>query len=189
MSEKEKALYSASFVYTDVILKDFEALYLEKKKLSPTARIILALLGFAGVVYFAIMLYREGWRVAYVGYLMICSVLLVLAFSRGKSRPDDTIAKYRKYYLNHRVSFHFDGAGVEMKLEGQKNYARSKYREVYGLNETARCLYLIVKGRAYYILPKEAVGGECDELKRYLQKKCGKKFIPYELAESKGEST
>ena len=188
MSEKEKALYTASFVYTDAILKDFEALYLEKKKLSPAARVILALLGFAGVVYFAIMLYREGWRIAYVGYLMICSVLLVLAFSRGKSRPDDTVAKYRKAYLNHRVSFHFDGTGVEMKLEGQKNYARSKYREIYGLNETARCFYLIIKGRAYYILSREALGSEAEELKKYLQKKCGKKFLAYDI-DPKGEST
>lgn len=188
MSEKEKALYAASFLYTDAILKDFEALYLEKKKLSPTARIILGLLGFAGAVYFAIMLYREGWRIAYVGYLMICSVLLVLAFSRGKSRPDDTVAKYRKYYLNHRVSFHFDETGVEMKLDGQKNYARSKYREIYGLNETARCLYLTIKGRAHYILPKEAFGEECEELKKYLQKKSGKKFIQYDI-DPKGEST
>lgn len=182
MSEKEKPLYAASFLYTDEILKDFEALYLEKKKLSPTARIILGLLGFAGVIFFAIMLYREGWSFAYVGYLMICSVLLVLAFSRGASRPDDTVAKYRKYYLDHRASFRFDENGLEMNLEGRKSYARSKYREVYALNETARCLYLIVKGRAYYVLPREAFGEECEELKQYLQKKCGKKFISYELA-------
>ena len=188
MAEKEKALYTASFLYTDAILKDFEALYLEKKKLSPTARIILALLGFAGVIFFGIMLYREGWRIAYVGYLMICSVLLVLAFSKGTGRPDDTVAKYRKYYLSRRVSFHFDETGVEMKLEGQKNSARSKYKEIYALNETARCLYLIVKGRAYYVLSKEAVGGECGELKKYLQKKSGKKFLEYDI-NPKGEST
>ena len=190
MSEKEKALYSAGFLYTDAILRDFEALYLEKKKLSPAARIILGLLGFAGVVYFVIMLYREGWRIAYVGYLMICSVLLVLAFSKGSKRPDDTVANYRKAYLNRRASFSFDETGMEMKLEGQKSYARSKYKEIYGLYDTDLCLYCVIKGRAYYILPKAAVsGGEAEALAKFLQKKCGKKFMHYELAESKGETT
>ena len=188
MSEKEKALYAANFLYTDAILKDFEALYLEKKKLSPAIRIILGLLGFAGVVFFGIMLYREGLRIAYVGYMLICSVLLVLAFSRGKSRPDDTVDKYRKSYLNSRVSFHFDETGVEMKLDGQKSYARSKYKEIYALNETERCLYLIIKGRAHYIVSKEALGGELEELKKYLQKKSGKKFIQYDI-DPKGAST
>lgn len=190
MSDQEKALYSAGFLYTDAILRDFEALYLEKKKISPGARVILALLGFAGVVYFGIMLYREGWQLTYIGYLMICSVLLVLAFSQGRSRPDDTVAKYRRAYLNHRVSFKFDEAGVEMKLEGQKNYARSKYKEIYGLCDTERCLYLVIKGRAYYVLSREAVsGGGAEELMKFLQKKCGKKFMHYELAELKGEFT
>ena len=188
MSEKEKALYAASFLYTDAILKDFEALHLEKKKLPPAIRIILGLLGFAGVVFFGIMLYREGLRIAYVGYMLICSVLLVLAFSRGKSRPDDTVDKYRKSYLNRRVSFHFDETGVEMKLDGQKSYARSKYKEIYALNETERCLYLIIKGRAHYIVSKEALGGELEELKKYLQKKSGKKFIQYDI-DPKGAST
>ena len=188
MSEKEKALYAASFLYTDAILKDFEALYLEKKKLSPAIRIILGLLGFAGVVFFGIMLYREGLRIAYVGYMLICSVLLVLAFSRGKSRPDDTVDKYRKSYLNRRVSFHFDETGVEMKLDGQKSYARSKYQEVYGLFDTALCFYIFVKGRAYYILPKDAVaGGESEELQKFLQKKCKKHFQHFDLTEGKGE--
>ena len=188
MSEKEKALYTASFVFTDAILRDFEALYLEKKKLSPSARIALGLVGAVGAGYFAWMLYREGLQFTRVGYLMICSLLLVLAFSRSSRRPDDTLKKYRGAYMNRRASYRFDSEGVEMKLEGQKSYARSKYKEIYGLLETETCLYLTIKGRAYYILPKAAVaGGECEELKTFLQKKCMKRFQQFDISENKGE--
>ncbi|MCR5577196.1 MAG: YcxB family protein [Oscillospiraceae bacterium] len=189
MADKEKALYSASFVYTDAILRDFEALYLEKKKLSPTARVVLGVLGGAGALFFGWMLYRDGLQFTRVAYLLVCSVLLVLAFYRGRGRPDDSVERYRKAYLNKRASFKFDSEAVEMKLEGQKSYARSKYREVYGLFDTAACFYLTIKGRAYYILPKAAFSEEDREgLKKFLQKKCAKKFQHFDLSETKGET-
>ncbi|MCR5438312.1 MAG: YcxB family protein [Selenomonas sp.] len=189
MSEKEKPQYTAGFVYTDAILRDFEALYLEKKKLSPTARAVLGLLGAAGAAYFGWMLYREGVQFTRIGYLLICSVLLVLAFSSGKKRPDDTIRKYRTAYLNKRASFAFGSDALEMKLEGQKAWARSKYQEVYGLFDTALCFYILVKGRAYYILPKAAVAGDgSGELAGFLQKKCKKHFQHFDLTEKEGES-
>ena len=188
MSEKEKSLYTASFVFTDAILRDFEALYLEKKKLSPAARILLGLVGAAGAVYFAWMLYREGLQFTRIGYLVICSLLLVLSFSHSSKRPDDTLKKYRGAYMNRRASYRFDSEGVEMKLEGQKSYARSKYREIYGLFETEACLYMTTKGRAYYILPKAAVAvGECEELKKFLQKKCMKHFQQFDISVKEGE--
>ena len=46
--------------------------------------------------------------------------------------------------------------GVELHIEGQKSYARSKFKEIYGLYDTDRCLYCVIKGKAYYIIPKEA---------------------------------
>ena len=79
---------------------------------------------------------------------MICSILLVLAFYRGKGHPDDSIERYRKAYLHKRASFRFDSEAVEMKLEGQKSFARSKYKEVYGLFDTDRCFYVKI-GRAH----------------------------------------
>ena len=188
MSEKEKPQYRASFVFTDEILRDFEALYLEKKKLSPTARVVLGLLGALGAGYFGWMLWREGVQFTRIGYLLICSVLLVLAFASGKKRPDDTIRKYRTSYMNKKATYSFGADALEMKLEGQKSYARSKYGEVYGLFDTALCFYIFVKGRAYYILPKDAVaGGESEELQKFLQKKCRKHFQHFDLTEGKGE--
>lgn len=188
MSDKEKALFSASFVYTDAILKDFEALYLEKKKLSPTARIVLGALGAVGAVYFGWMLYRDGAQFTRIGYLLICSVLLFLAFYRGSRHPDDTVEKYRKAYLHKRASFRFDSEAVEMKLEGQKSFARSKYRELYGLFDTDLCWYISMKGRGYYILPKSAFPDEeREELKKYLQKKCAKRFQHYDLSDNAGK--
>ena len=189
MADREKALYSASFVYTDAILKDFEALYLEKKKISPAARIVLGVLGGVGAVCFGWMLWRDGVQFTRIAYLLICSVLLVLAFYRGNGRPDDSVGKYRRAYLNKRAAFRFDSEAVELKLEGQKSFARSKYREVYGLFDTAMCFYLTVKGRAYYILPKAAFSEEeWEDLKKFLQKKCAKKFQHFDLSETKGET-
>lgn len=186
MSEKQSGLFHASFVYTDAILSDFEAMYLDKKTLSVPARLILGVLGAAGAVYFAWMLYREGPHFTRIGYLLICSVMLVLSLSRGKGRPDDTLAKYRKYYLGRRATFQIDEEGVEMKLEGQKNYARSRFKDIYGLYDTDLCLYFVIKGKAYYILPKSSVGGgSAEELAKYMEKKCGKKFLRYTV--TKGE--
>ena len=115
MSEKEKPQYRASFVFTDEILRDFEALYLEKKKLSPTARVVLGLLGALGAGYFGWMLWREGVQFTRIGYLLICSVLLVLAFASGKKRPDDTIRKYRASYLNKRATYSFGSDAQQVR--------------------------------------------------------------------------
>ena len=159
-------LFTASCVYTDDILRDFEALYLQKKELSPAARAVLGALGAAGAVYFGFMLWKEGLQLTRVGYLLICSILLLLALSRDR-----------------RADFKVDEEGLELHLEKQKNYARSKFKEIYGLSETDRCLYCVIKGKAYYIIPKDAVAdGKADDLKRYLEKKCGKRFQKYEIS-------
>ena len=177
-----RGLYRASFTYTDEVLSDFEALYLKKKEISPVTRIVLGALGTAGAVFCGWMLYKNGFQFTYVGYLLICSVLLVLALRTGGQRPDDSVKKDRKYYTGKGATFAVDDAGVELKLEGQQKYARSKFNEIYGLCETDLCFYFVVKGKAYYILPKAAVeGGTPDELRAYMQKKCAKKFLKYDL--------
>lgn len=183
MSEnRNEGLYRADFIYTDAILSDFEALYLQKKEISPATRIVLGALGLAGAVYFGMQLYRGGFQFTYVGYLLICSILLVLALNRGGKRPDDTTKKYRKYYQDKGAAFKVDDAGIELKIEGQKNYARSKFKEIYALYETDLCFYFVIKGKAYYILPKAAIeGGTPDDLRRYMQKKCAKKFLKYDV--------
>ena len=182
MSEKQSGgLFNAAFTYTDAVLSDFEAVYRQKKEVSPAMRIVLGVLGAVGVIYFGYMLYREGLQFARVGYALICSVLLVVALSGGGKRPDESTAKYRKYYQDKQATFKIDENGVEMHLEGQKNYARSKFREIYGLYDTDMCFYFVIKGKAYYILPKASVeGAGADELKKYMEKKCGKKFQHYE---------
>ena len=188
MSESQgRGLFQASFIYTEEVLRDFEAMYLQKKEMSPAMRIFLGVLGAAGAIYFGYMTYREGAQIARIGYLLICSVMLVLAFSTGQKRPDDSVAKYRKYYLNRRVSFTIGEDGVEMRLEGQKNYARSKFKEIYGLYDTDRCFYFVIKGKAYYILSKADIsGGTAEELQKYMQKKRGKKFLHYDVSEKAG---
>ena len=183
MSEKQGGgLFSAAFTYTDEVLSDFEAMYLQKKEVSPAMRIALGVLGAAGAVYFGYMLYRDGFQLARVGYALICAVLLVVAFSGGNRRPDESVQKYRRHYLNKQATFRIDENGVEMHLEGQKNYARSKFREIYGLYDTDLCFYFVIKGKAYYILPKASVeGAGADELRKYMEKKCAKHFLHYDV--------
>ena len=98
------------------------------------------------------------------------------------SQKDDTPAKYRRAYQNRHATFSFDAQEFELRLEGQKRYARSKYKDVYGLCDTDRCFYLIIKGRAHYILPKAAVeGGSAEEFRQFIEKQCGRKFQHYDL--------
>ena len=181
MSEKQGGgPFSAAFTYTDGVLGDFEALYTQKKQISPLTRIVLGVLGAAGAVYFGYMLYREGLQLARVGYVLISGVMLVLALGSGKGRPDESVAKYRKYYAGKRVEFRVDENGVEMHLEGQKNFARSKFREIYALYDTDMCFYFVIKGKAYYILKKDSLE-DAESLKKYMEKKCMKRFVHYEV--------
>lgn len=132
--QSQSSMFQASFVYTDEILSDFEQLYHLKGSLSPVARIICGVLGVAGAIYFGFQLYRHGFQIATAGYLIVCSLMILVAVSsRRRSGADDTLKKYRKYYENHRATFRMDADGVDMKLEGQKNHAHSKFRQIYGL--------------------------------------------------------
>ena len=183
MSEKQTGgLFSAAFTYTDEILADFEALYRQKKEISPALRVVLGVLGAGGALYFGYTLYKQGLSIVRVGYVLICSILLLVALSGGNRRPDESTAKYRKYYQGKHCDFKIDDNGVEMHLEGQKGYARSKFKEIYGLFDTDLCFYFVIKGKAYYILPKASVQGPGpDELKKYTEKKCAKRFLHYDL--------
>ena len=185
MSEKQSnGFFHAAFTYTADVLDDFEALYLRKKEISPATRVVLGLLGAVGVVYFGWSLYREGFQFARVGYLLICSILLVVALWRGGRHPDESVGKYRKHYLGKGATFKVDDSGVELKIEGQKSYARSKFREIYALYDTDQCFYFVIKGKAYYILPRASVeGGTPEELKKYMEKKCAKHFLHYDLTQ------
>ena len=108
-------------------------------------------------------------------------IMLVVALHRPGKRPDDSVQKYRKYYQDKQATFNIDGNGVEIHLEGQKNYARSNFKEIYGLFDTDMCFYFVIKGKAYYILPRDSVeGGSADDLRKYMEKKCGKRFVHYD---------
>lgn len=181
--QTQSSVFQTSFVYTDEILSDFEALYHLKGSLSPVARILCGVLGVVGAVYFGLQLYRHGFDIVTTGYLIVCSLMiLVAASSRRRSGADDTLKKYHKYYENHRATFRIDADGVDMKLEGQKNRAHSKFRQIYGLFETELCFYFVIKGKAYYILSKKALPQEdVDALRTYMQQQCKKKFQFYPL--------
>lgn len=183
MAEASKGFFHADFTYTDEVLRDFEALYLQKKEISPATRVALGVLGLVGAGYFGWSLYKNGLQFTQVGYLIICSVLLVIACHRPGKRPDDSLAKYRKYYLDKGAAIRVDDSGLEFRLEGQKNPARSKFKEIYGLFDTDLCYYFVIKGKAYYILPKASVeGGTPEEFVQYMQKKCAKRFLHYDVA-------
>ena len=183
MSEHaSRGFYHADFTYTDAVLKDFEALYLKKKEISPAARAVLGALGLVGAGYFGFSLYKNGLQFTQVGYLLICSLMLLVACHRPGKRPDDSLKKYRKYYLDKKAAVKVDDGGVELQIEGQKTHARSKFKEIYGLFDTDMCYYFVIKGKAYYILPKAAVeGGTPEEFVKYMQKKCAKRFLHYDL--------
>lgn len=175
--------FCAEFTYTEAILSDFEALYRIKGTVSLPVRVVLGVLGAAGAIYFGFDLYTNGLGIARLGYLIVCSLMILVALSsRRRSGADGTLEKYRKYYLNRKVSFRIDENGVEMKLQGQKNFARSKFSQLYSLLETEKCFYFVIKGKAYYILSKEALSEEdADALRKYMEGRCKKKFQFFQL--------
>ena len=180
-SQTSPSAFRAEFTYTDPILSDFEALYGKKGTVSLPARILCGVLGTVGAVYFGVELYTQGLSIARVGYLILCSLMILVALSsRRRSGSDETLKKYRKHYLNQKVSFRIDENGVEMKLQGQKNFARSKFSQIYSLLETERCFYFVIKGKAYYILSKDALA-DPDGLRRYMERQCRKKFQSFQL--------
>ncbi len=184
MAEKNrsKGPFTANFTYTDDILQDFAAVYQLKKKVPPMTRVICAVLGIAGAVYFGYALYVDGLSVARIGYLVGCSLLLLVAVSGGRDRNDGTIEKYKKHYAGRKVEFRIDEDGVWMQLEKQKNQAHSKFNQIYGLYETPKCFYFVIQGKAYYIVSKQSVsGGPAEDLAAYMQKRCKKTFLHYDV--------
>ena len=184
MAEKAKSgLFHAAYTFTPEVLQDFEDMYLKKKEIAPGTRILLGLLGLVGALYFGWSLYRDGFRLTSVGYVIICGILLLVALSGGsKRRPDNTLQKYQAAYKDKKATFSVDEEGLEFHLNGQRNYARSKFKEVYGLFDTDLCYYVLIKGRAYYIIPKASIAEDkSEEFAAYLQKKCGKHFLHYDL--------
>lgn len=180
--KRSKGPFTADFIYTDDILADFAAVYQLKKKVPPLTRLVCALLGAAGAIYFGYSLYTSGLSVARVGYLIGCSLLLLVAVSGGRDRNDGTIDKYKKHYAGRKASFRIDEDGVWMQLEKQKNQAHSKFDQIYGLYDSGQCFYFVIKGKAYYIISKKAVtGGPPEDLAAYMQAKCKKTFLHYNV--------
>ena len=114
MAEKKrpKGPFTASFIYTDEILEDFMAVYLIKKQVHPGTRVVCAAGGLAGILYFGYALYAQGMSVARIGYLMTCSLLLLVAVAGGRDRNDGTTDKYKQYYAGRKVDFRIDEEGV-----------------------------------------------------------------------------
>ena len=183
-NKKPTGPFTAKFIYTDDILSDFAAVYNAKKQVRPLTRLICALIGIAGALYFGWALYTDGNSVARVGYLVGCSLLLLVAVSGGRGRGDGTIDKYKRHYAGRKVDFRRDEDGVWMQLEKQKNQAHSKFDQIYGLYDSDKCFYFVIKGKAYYIVSKKAVsGGTAEELAAYMRSHCKKNFLHYDVSD------
>ncbi len=185
-SNKKKKVsgpFSADFVYTDALLKDFEKFYQEKQKTRPAVRIVLGIFGAMGALYFGYGLYTEGFGITRVGWLIACSLMLLVAFSSGHGNgADNTVDQYRKYYLNVGVHFDINEDGVQMQLATQKKGASSKFTKIYGLYETEHSFYFVIKGKAYYIISKKAIeGGTPEDLHDYMESHCQKTFLSYSV--------
>ena len=177
-----KEAYKAIFVYTDEVLRDFEAMYLKKTAVSPVTRIVLGVCGLGGLALFTALMLVKGFSVGFLVPAVFSALVLLLALMLGRKKNTASVERYRKHYLDKKVHFQIDDTGVEMKINGQKSYARSKFKDVYNLIETEKTIFLEIKGRAFYILPKDSFGTSVDELKDYLQKKCGRRFQTILLA-------
>ena len=183
MGSAKKEQYKGSFVYTDEILRDFEAMYRMKTSVSPVTRLVMGLIGAAGTVVFLVLMVLKGFSVSFLFLAAGFALLLLLALLGGRRKVESSAERYRKHYLNKKVHVLVDDNGVELKLNGQKSFARSKFKDVYSLIETGKTLFLEIKGRAFYILPKDGMDCSAEELKAFIQKKCGKRFVQYDVGQ------
>ena len=174
-----KEEYKANFVYTDEVLRDFEAMYLEKTAVLPVTRSVLGLIGLAGLGLFALLIVRKGATIGLLIPAVLFGLVLLLSVTMGRKNAGNSVQRYRRYYLNKKAHFTVDGNGVELKISGQKAFARSKFKEIYNLLETEKTFFLEIKGRAFYIVPKDSIDGGAESFKEYLQKKCMRRFVSY----------
>ena len=177
----EKAQYKGIFTYTDEVLSDFEAMYREKSAVSPLTRIVMGLIGLVGLGIFVALMVLKGFNIVFLVPAILFGLILLLAVIMGHRKADSSVSRYRKHYLDKKAHVQLDDKGVELKINGQKSYARSKYQDIYSLLETEKTFFLEIKGRAFYILPKDGLDGRPDDVKEFLQKKCRKHFVHYDV--------
>ena len=137
----------------------------------------------AGILVFLVLMLLKGFSVGFLVPMVLFALILLLAFAVGRKKADSSVERYRKHYLNKKVHVQVDDNGVELKINGQKSFARSKFKDVYSLLETEKNLFLEIKGRAFYILPKDGMDCSVEELKAFIQKKCGKRFVQYNVGQ------
>jgi hypothetical protein len=174
--------YSASFKYTPAVLDDFQKVYRQKQQLSTPVRILFFVLGCTGVVFFGYSLYTSGLNIAYIGYLVICTILILISLQKGRNRNDDSLDRIVRFYNGKKADITINEEGVEMHIEGQTNYSKTPFKKVHGLFKTDNCYYIVVGSKGYYIFPKHAV--DTDDLpsfEKYLEGKCKNRFITYDL--------
>ena len=184
MGNPNKEQFKGIFTYTDEVLSDFEAMYRMKSAVSPITRLVIGLIGAAGTGIFAVLIAMKGFSVTLLIPLIFSALVLLLALAMGRKKTDSSVQRYRKHYLNKKAHVLLDDSGVELKINGQKSYARSKYKDIYSLLETEKTFFLEIKGRAFYILPKDGMDGSTEDLKDFLQKKCRKHFINYDVSKA-----
>ena len=174
--------YKGNFTYTDEVLKDFEAMYRMKTAVSPATRLVMTLVGAVGAAVFAILIAVKGYSVVFLVPLIMFALILLLGLAVGRRRADSSVERYRKAYLNKKAEVTLDTNVIELKISGQKSYARSNYKDVYSLLETEKTFFLEIKGRAFYILPKSGMNGSAGDIRAFVQKKCGKHFVTYDVS-------
>ena len=184
MGSANKEHFKGSFLYTDEVLSDFEAMYRMKTAVSPVTRLVVGLLGAAGTAVFAVLMVLNGFSVGLLIPLVFSALVLLLGLAMGRKKADSSVQRYRKHYLNKKAHVLLDDSGVELKINGQKSYARSKYKDIYSLLETEKTFFLEIKGRAFYILPKDGMDGSAEDLKDFVEKKCRKHFVHYDVSKA-----
>ena len=182
MADKGNEQFRGIFVFTEEVLDDFAKMYRMKTAVSPITRLVLCLIGAVGIAVFVVLMVMNGFSVGLLILAAFFALILLLGLLMGWRKADSSIARYRKYYLNKKAHVLLDDSGVELKINGQKSYARSKFKEVYSLLETDESFFLEVKGRAFYILPKDGMDGSADAIRDFVQKKCRKHFVFYDVS-------
>ncbi len=113
MGSANREQYKGIFTYTDEVLRDFEAMYLEKTAVSPRTRLVLALVGLIGLGAFVVLMILQGFSVGFLVPAILFGLILLLAAVMGRKKADSSVARYRKHYLDKKAHITLDERGVE----------------------------------------------------------------------------
>lgn len=145
------------------IMTDFEEFLAKQSAISMKSRILFGMLGVLCVIGSGTLLYRQDFSLSAVGFVVVGSLLLLMAFRKSKPRSNP----YRNALTGKKIDLVVDDNGVRMDVDG-KLTSSARWKKIHGAFESEKCFYIETGVNAYFIIDKKAAS---PDLRKLLEKK------------------